>query len=133
MLATKRLRKELQALHNNQDEFIYLLNDPNNILIWNATIIGPKSSVYEGFKFKLGIQVTSDYPHIPPTINFQTRIFHPNVSTTGTNLDLLTFYLSYWYIGEICLDILKKEWSPAWTLQAACRAIMLLLENPEVS
>jgi peroxin-4 len=29
------------------------------------------------------------------------------------------------------LDILKKEWSPAWGLQAACRAILALLSAPD--
>lgn len=32
--------------------------------------------------------------------------------------------------GEICVDILKKEWSPAWSLQSACRAIIALLADP---
>ena len=31
--------------------------------------------------------------------------------------------------GEICLNILKKEWSPAWGLQAACRAVLTLLSD----
>jgi ubiquitin-protein ligase len=39
-------------------------------------------------------------------------MFHPNV-----NFDT----------GEICLDILKREWTPAWSLEAACRAIIALL------
>ena len=29
--------------------------------------------------------------------------------------------------GEICLDILKTAWTPVWTLQAVCQAIMALM------
>jgi len=31
------------------------------------------------------------------------------------------------------LDILKKEWSPAWGLLAACRAVLALLSDPDAS
>jgi hypothetical protein len=46
-----------------------------------------------------------------------SQIFHPNV-----NFDS----------GEICLDILKSKWTPAWGLEAACRAIIALLGDPDV-
>lgn len=32
--------------------------------------------------------------------------------------------------GEVCLDIIKSEWSPTWTLEALCKALRYLLENP---
>lgn len=35
--------------------------------------------------------------------------------------------------GEICLDILKAAWTPVWSLETTCRAIMALLAHPEAS
>lgn len=32
--------------------------------------------------------------------------------------------------GEICLDILKGAWTPAWTLLAVCQAITALMADP---
>jgi peroxin-4 len=111
----KRLRKELSMLEKNADEFIDLHADANDIRQWTATIRAPPDSVFDGFKFDVAIECATDYPLTPPKMTFITRIFHPNV---------------YFDTGEICLDILKKEWSPAWSLQSACRAIMTLLAEP---
>lgn len=40
-------------------------------------------------------------------------------------------HLVIFQTGEICLDILKNAWSPAWTLQSVCRAIIALMAHPE--
>ncbi|SBT39184.1 ubiquitin-conjugating enzyme E2 I [Plasmodium ovale wallikeri] len=33
-------------------------------------------------------------------------------------------------LGELCMDILKSNWSPAWTIQSLCRAILFLFTEP---
>mmetsp|Transcript_6702 Transcript_6702/g.14685 ORF Transcript_6702/g.14685 Transcript_6702/m.14685 type:complete len:163 (+) Transcript_6702:156-644(+) len=112
---TKRLNKEKAQLGSTNDDQITLSADPEQIRSWSAVVVGPVDSYYEGFEFDLVIRVGVEYPLVPPSIRFKSKIFHPNVLFES---------------GEICLDILKKEWSPAWSLHSACRAIAALLSDP---
>ncbi|EUD70097.1 peroxin-4 [Plasmodium vinckei petteri] len=86
-----------------------------NLYEWEAVIRGPKDSPYEGGKWKLSIKCKNTYPIDPPLITFITKVFHPNVNFTT---------------GALCMDILKTNWSPAWTIQSLCRAILFLLNEP---
>ncbi len=80
-----------------------------------AQIRGPEESAYKGYEFRILLDISKDYPISPLTGKFDTKIFHPNVK---------------WDTGEICLDIFKKEWSPAWDIITSCRAIVALLADP---
>ena len=113
----KRLRKEAQNLEkeSQSDDFVRLQINPDNMRDWTAIITGPEESFYYNYQFIVSIEVLEQYPLVPPKMTFITKIFHPNV---------------HFDTGEICLDILKKEWSPAWTIQSACRAIVALLAAP---
>lgn len=104
LAAAKRLRKELQNLERAKaqgdadDSDVYLRPTSSaSILRWSALIRGPPDTAYEGGIFRVSIVCTPDYPLAPPSISFQTKIFHPNV---------------HFRTGDVCLDILKKEWSP---------------------
>jgi len=81
---------------------------------WQATIIGPEGSPYEGGVFKLGIDFPKNYPFKPPNVYFITKIYHCNVSSGGS----------------ICLDILKNEWSPALTVNKILLSICSLMDDP---
>lgn len=110
--------KELRTSKNKSTEpqDLWLKPDEENMYIWYAKFIGPQDTPYEGGVFELKITATSQYPITPPKAMFLTQIFHPNV---------------HFKTGEICLDILKTSWSPAWTLSTVCRAIISLLSHPE--
>ncbi|KAJ2490866.1 E2 ubiquitin-protein ligase peroxin 4 [Coemansia sp. RSA 2050] len=118
--AVRRLLKELQDIQNGPSEEIVSLTpiDDESILRWRAVLRGPRDSPYEGGYFELHISVPEQYPIRPPTLTFVTPVCHPNV---------------HFETGEICLDILKTQWSPAWTLMSTCLAVQVLLANPEPS
>ncbi|KAI9297422.1 PEROXIN-4-like protein [Neoconidiobolus thromboides FSU 785] len=116
----KRLIKEFRGIQRHKNEEIEVIEplDIEDLMNWIAIIKGPKDSPYEDGLFKLSITIPSQYPMAPPKFEFLTKICHPNI---------------HFKTGEICLDILKNSWSPAWTLQTICTAISLLLVNPEPS
>lgn len=88
--------------------------DPNNLYVWNATIIGPIDSPYSGGIFNLKIDFPKKYPFCPPKVKFITKIYHPNIDN----------------YGSICLDILKDQWSPALTTSKILLSICSLLTDP---
>ncbi len=55
----------------------------NNILLWHAVIFGPHDTPFEDGTFKLTIEFTEEYPNKPPTVRFQSKMFHPNVYADG--------------------------------------------------
>jgi ubiquitin-protein ligase len=75
----KRLRKEVDSLRSNPDPLICLSVKDDNIREWDAEIKGPDGSPYEGYSFRLSINISSDYPLTPPAIKFVTKCFHPNI------------------------------------------------------
>merc|ERR1712093_805328 len=77
---------------------------------------GPEDSPYEGGTFTVDIQIPSQYPFVPPKMKFDTKVWHPNVSSQT---------------GAICLDILKNEWSPALTIRTTLHSLQALLCAPE--
>eukprot|EP00873_Tetraselmis_striata_P022575 jgi/Tetstr1/442839/TSEL_003216.t1 len=117
MASRTRLFKELKELQRETTlaKQIQLTPDESNIYVWTALVQGPQDTPYEGGTFELVLNVPEQYPLVPPKTRYRTKIFHPNV---------------HFKTGEICLDILKNAWSPAWTLQSVCQAVMALMSEP---
>jgi peroxin-4 len=111
----QRLMKEAAEAGKKKFSHYLLVFNQADLFAWEAFIEGPEGTPYEANIFHVKLLLSSEYPIAPPKIFFKTKIFHPNV---------------HFATGEVCLDIIKSEWSPTWTLEALCKALRLLMENP---
>merc|ERR1712241_949789 len=115
MAAIKRINKEIIDLSKEDKEGIEAGPlEEKNIFKWQATIMGPEETPYEGGVFFLNIDLPEDYPNKPPTISFTSRIYHPNIDSNG----------------KTCLNILKDEWSMAITISKVLDVLVQLLREP---
>jgi ubiquitin-conjugating enzyme E2 S len=71
---------------------------------------------YQGGIFRCKIVLSDNFPQNPPKGFFLTKIFHPNVAQPS---------------GDICVNTLKKDWSPMkWSLSNILEVIKCLLIVP---
>ena len=114
MSTLNRIKKELIDIQKDPPANCSAGPEGDDFYDWQASIMGPKDSPYEGGVFWLKIQFPKDYPFKPPKIQFLTKLYHPNISSSGS----------------ICIDILKDQWSPALTISKVLLCICSLLDDP---
>jgi len=113
-MSQKRIQKELVDLRRDAPLNCSAGPAGDDLFRWEGIIVGPDDTPYAGGIFNLNIMFPVDYPFKPPTISFATQIYHPNINQSGA----------------ICLDILKKEWSPALTISKVLLSVCSLLSDP---
>ena len=115
MSTIKRIARELEMIQTDPpcNCSAGLVNE-KDVFVWDASIMGPVGSPYEGGVFNLKVSFPTDYPFKPPLCVFTTKIYHPNINSSG----------------GICLDILKENWSPALTMTKVLLSISSLLDDP---
>uniref|UniRef100_G1PKP4 UBC core domain-containing protein n=2 Tax=Myotis lucifugus TaxID=59463 RepID=G1PKP4_MYOLU len=69
---------------------------------------------YAGGLFRMKLLLGKDFPASPPKGYFLTKIFHPNV---GAN-------------GEICVNVLKRDWTAELGIRHVLLTIKCLLIHP---
>ncbi|XP_011906163.1 PREDICTED: ubiquitin-conjugating enzyme E2 D1 isoform X2 [Cercocebus atys] len=109
-----RSKKELSDLQRDPPAHCSAGPVGDDLFHWQATIMGPPDSAYQGGVFFLTVHFPTDYPFKPPKIAFTTKIYHPNINSNGS----------------ICLDILRSQWSPALTVSKVLLSICSLLCDP---
>jgi ubiquitin-protein ligase len=121
MATTRRVMKEIKEIEeyiksepsdNHRFLEIRMIND--DMLNLEVTFMGPKESPYEEIISTISIHIPKEYPNKVPNMVFKNKIHHPNIGSTG----------------NICLDILKDQWRPIYTLRTTLISIISLLNEP---
>lgn len=115
--AKRRLMRDFKRIQLDAPGGVSASPVPDNVMYWNAVIIGPSDTPFEDGTFRLALQFDEQYPNKPPAVRFLSTMFHPNVYATG----------------ELCLDILQNRWSPTYDVSSILTSIQSLLNDPNIS
>ncbi|KAI1809663.1 ubiquitin-conjugating enzyme [Poronia punctata] len=110
-----RVQKDLEELSLSstmKTEF----PDPDDILNF-ILIITPDDGMYAGGRFTFMFNIDQNYPHDPPKVRCQQKIYHPNIDLEG----------------KVCLNILREDWKPVLNLNAIIVGLQFLFLDPNAS
>jgi len=108
----RRLKKELDGVVKNYD--VEMVDE--KIDRWRFALEGPENSLYDGGVFLVELYFPPSYPMVAPEVRFLTRIFHPNITSSG----------------KICLGMLN-DWKMNLSVMDVLVEIKNLLIEPNVS
>lgn len=114
----RRVTKEMADIHADTISKISAspAGNGDDIMHLKGSFQGPPGTPYEGGTYTIDIRISPEYPFRPPTMRFDTKVWHPNVSSQT---------------GAICLDTLSSAWSPVLTIKSALLSLQSLLSTPE--
>jgi ubiquitin-conjugating enzyme E2 M len=65
-------------------------------------------------KYSFRVAVPPGYPHMAPKVHCDTPIYHPNIDTEG----------------NVCLNILRKDWKPVLGVNPVILGLVFLFIEP---
>jgi ubiquitin-conjugating enzyme E2 S len=119
----RRLAADHGALHRDGLPPNYLF-DPSkpdsfsDLTTLSVLLTGAEGTPFSSGLFALDLKMPPTYPQAAPTAFFRTKIFHPNVDPST---------------GAICVDTLKRDWTPTLTLKDVLVTISCLLVFPNAA
>jgi ubiquitin-conjugating enzyme (huntingtin interacting protein 2) len=113
MATKRRILKELDDMSTDNSSGINAeLKDGSDIMHLRGSFSGPPDTPYAGGTYDIGIELPDNYPFVPPKMRFETRVWHPNISSQTVCFRLFFLHSSFpfpkhiWYTGEISSNIL---------------------------
>lgn len=110
--AQLRLQKDVTELDLPRGIKVSFPN-PSDIFRFDLTII-PQENYYKGGHFNFQVEINNNFPIEPPKIKCKSKIYHPNIDIDG----------------NVCLNILREDWSPVLNLNSVLMGLNFLFLEP---
>ena len=89
--------------------------DPANFMHYRILIdLSKEECFWRGGQYEFTIDIPTDYPHKAPKCHCVTQVYHPNIDMKG----------------NVCLNILRADWSPILNLDAVINGLYFLFQEP---
>jgi ubiquitin-conjugating enzyme (huntingtin interacting protein 2) len=79
---TRRIAKEIADIQSDRLSNIGIeMFNEDDVTHLRGQFQGPPDTPYEGGTYFVDIRIPTEYPFRPPQMKFETKIWHPNVSS----------------------------------------------------
>jgi hypothetical protein len=80
---TRRIQKEITDIHADSISNISAapLGNGEDLTHLKGSFKGPPGTPYEGGTYTIDVRIPGEYPFRPPIMRFDTKVWHPNVSS----------------------------------------------------
>jgi len=129
--ANRALNMEYKSVIDEPIEgFRVRLLSEDNIFDWEVAIFGPPDTLYMGGYFKAHMRFPQDYPYAPPSLRFQSKVWHPNVYENG---DLCISILHPPVDDPQSGEMACERWNPTQNVRTILLSVVSLLNEPNTS
>jgi ubiquitin-conjugating enzyme E2 M len=87
--------------------------NPNDLTLFNVHV-SPDTGYWTGATYDFTFTIPPHYPHEPPKVECNTKIYHPNIDLQG----------------KVCLNILREDWKPVLDINAVIYGLIYLFYEP---
>eukprot|EP01139_Manchomonas_bermudensis_P023529 Amastigsp_a841229_1799.p1 type:complete len:211 gc:universal Amastigsp_a841229_1799:672-40(-) len=101
-----------------------------DIFHWEVYMAGPPDSACENGVFRAVFKFPADFPYSPPTMQFTTPMWHPNVYPDGrVCISILHPAVDEFGSGES----LNERWLPSRSIESIIVSVLSMLAEPNIN
>lgn len=116
--ATRRLTLEYKDLMTSSSDYWTVRPKGDDLLLWEGNIHNLDDTRHMGKNYSLEISFKENHPFRPPSVRFIDKVDCQFVNPRN---------------GDLCMDILQDEWSPAIMVCHIMHSICSVLTDKPVS